>query len=70
MSSYVLPQVAHCAIGKQDFQRPSKTRANKKVAIKKLLCTANQVVFFLALDEKRYCNLKFLFARQTRPLSA
>jgi hypothetical protein len=41
----------HCAIAQHDFPRPSKTRANKKVAIKELLFATIQVVFVLALDE-------------------
>jgi hypothetical protein len=35
-------------VGREDFQRTSKTRANKKVmAIKQLLFAANQVVFII-----------------------
>jgi hypothetical protein len=35
-------------VGREDFQRISKTRANKKVmAIKQLLFAANQVVFII-----------------------
>jgi hypothetical protein len=41
-------------VGREDFQRTSKTRANKKVAIKQLLFAANQVVFNIIISPSMY----------------
>jgi hypothetical protein len=41
-------------VNKAIFQRTSKTRANKKVAIKQLLFAANQVVFIIIISPSMY----------------
>jgi hypothetical protein len=50
-------------VGRENFQRISKTRANKKVmAIKQLLFAANQVVFVHIVFDLRAIESSMLFA--------